>query len=428
MKTFLRWFTLFFIFALPIGTKKFVAVLLPRFFENAREFSSLFIYGTDIIAALIIIFAIIHFRRALLEEFAGSKILPLFVGLAALSVMGAANHGYAAYVFGGLLVGALIALVVGVMLRTDTIRFRDAATAIGLSAFFQAVVALLQFYYQKSIGLWFLGESVITATTPGVARVLIGGERYLRSYGTLPHANILAGFLILGIIAIVYLFFTSAPEKKGSRIFSAVGFFVILSALILTFSRSGWIIGGGSIVAILAYGIMRKELRPRAFEFLGIALISLLLLAYSLGWAIVPRAGFVKGEASVDHRIFYNEIGLSLLEKHPLGVGEGNQVLQAEREGLYLLKGLNEVWLWQPVHNIYILIASELGIPGLLLFLLFLFVLFKEMEFKRTQAVFASLLVISLLAFGLVDHFPWDLHAGRLMFWVALGIMMGEQV
>ncbi len=428
MKTLLRWLTLFFIFALPLGTKKFITVLLPQFFENAREFSSLFVYGTDIVAAIVIIVALIHFRRALFEEFAGSKILPLFVGLAALSVMGAANHGYAAYVFAGLLIGALIALAVGIMLRTDTIRFRDVSTTIGFSAFFQAIVALLQFYYQKSIGLWFLGESVITATTPGIARVLIGGERYLRSYGTLPHANILAGFLILGIIAIAYLFFTSAPEKKHSRILSAVGFFVILSALILTFSRSGWIIGSGSIVAILAYGIARKELRARAFEFLGIALISFLLLAYSLGWAIMPRAGFVKGEASVDHRIFYNEIGLSLIERHPLGVGEGNQVLQAGREGLYLSKGLNEMWLWQPVHNIYILIASELGVPGLLLFLLLLFALFKEIEFKRTQAVFASLFVISLLAFGLVDHFPWDLHAGRLMFWVALGIMMGEQV
>lgn len=428
MRTLLRWLTLFFIVALPLGTKKFIAVLLPQFFENSREFSSLFVYATDIVAIGIVIIAIIHFRRAFFEGFAGSKLLPVFVGIVALSTIFATNHVYALYIFGGLLVGALVSLAIGVMVRTDTIRFREVSVVIGASAFFQAIVALLQFYFQRSVGLWFLGETVIGATTPGVARVMIGGERYLRSYGTLPHANILAGFLVLGIIAIAYLFFTAAPEKKFSRALSAMGLFTILSALILTFSRSGWIIASMVIIAIIAYGIIRKELRGRAFGFFCVVFVSLAILMYGLGWAITPRAGFTKGEASVDHRIFYNQIGISLIEKHPFGVGEGNQVLQAEREGLYLSKGLNEVWLWQPVHNIYILIASELGVFGLAVFLLFLLVLFKEMEFKRTQAVFASLFVLSLLAFGLVDHFPWDLHAGRLMFWVALGIMMGEQV
>ena len=428
MKTLLRWFTLFFVFTLPFGTKKFITVILPQFFENSREFSSLFIYGTDIIAVGVIIFAIFHFRKAFWEGFAGSRALPVFAGLAALSVIFAGNRIYALYVLGGLLVGILVSLAIGAALRTDTVRFRELGTAIGLSAFFQAVVALLQFYYQRSVGLWFLGESVITATTPGVARVMIEGERYLRSYGTLPHANILAGFLILGIIAIAYLFLTAAPEKKFSRIIAAMGFFTVLSALILTFSRSGWIIASLVLVAIFIYGFVRKELRKKMFGFFSVVLVSIVILIYGFGWAIAPRAGFAKGEASVDHRILYNQIGLSLIEEHPFGVGEGNQVLQAGREGLYLSKGLTEVWLWQPVHNIYVLIASELGVLGLAVFLLFLFILFKEMEFKRTQAVFASLFVLSFLAFGLVDHFPWDLHAGRLMFWVVLGIMMGEQV
>jgi len=425
MRTTLRTLLLFFIFALPFGTKKFVSALLPRFFENAREFSSFFIYGTDVLALLIIGIALFYFGREFFRGGAGMKWLITFFALTLFSLLFTMNFRYGTYVLCELVIALLLALTVKGALSKEVAGFHSICVALGFSAFIQAVIAILQFYYQKSIGLWFLGEPVADVATKGVARVTIDGVSYLRSFGTLPHANILAAFLVLGFIALAYTYFTVAPGAKGSRIASVLGMATILCGLVFTFSRSGWLIAGLSIFTVLAYGFTKHEFRRVALRFLGVVAVSGALLAYFFGWAIAPRVGFVKGEASVDHRVFYNEIGITLIKSHPLDVGIGNQVITADANELYVEKGLPQIWLAQPVHNIYILIASELGILGIIVFLVLLFYAFRAVRFKYPKLVFAGIMFASLLAFGLVDHFPWDLHAGRLMFWVMFGIMVG---
>lgn len=425
MKHILKYLIFVFVFALPLGTKKFIAILLPRFFENAHEFSSFFVYGTDALALLLVIAALIYFKKDFFHKVSGMKWLVAFLALALISVAIASEPQYAMYAFGELLIATLAALAIKSALAGDAVSFRGMCAALGLSAFLQSVIAILQFYYQRSLGLWFLGEPVADAATKGVARVTIDGVSYLRSFGTLPHANILAAFLVLGFIAIAYTYFTVASEQKSARIISIVGMMTILFALLFTFSRSGWIAAGLSIVAILAYGFTKHEFRRAALGFLGIIFISGALLAYYFGWAIVPRAGFVRGEVSVDHRVFYNEIGITLIKSHPFGVGLGNQVIAADNAGLYTEKGLMQIWLAQPVHNIYILVASELGILGVIIFFILIFYAFRTVRLKYPKLVFAGIMFASLLAFGLVDHFPWDLHAGRLMFWAMFGIMLG---
>lgn len=425
MRTTLKNLIILFVFALPLGTKKFVTVLLPKFFENAHEFSSLFIYATDVLAVVVFITALFYFKKDFFRNSSEWGLVLLFLILALISTTFAVESRYAWYAVGELGIAILSALVIGRSLARDIISFRSVCAALSLSAFFEAILAIIQFSFQKSIGFWFLGEPVASSTTRGVARVTIEGISYLRSFGTLPHANILASFLVLGFIATAYLYFTAPLERESSRIIHITGMVTILYGLIFTFSRSGWIIGGFAIFALLVYGFIKREFRYTTLGFLGIIFIFATILAYNLGWVIASRAGFVKGEASVDHRVFYNEIGTTLIKDHPLGVGIGNQVIIADANGLYARKGLPQIWLAQPVHNIYILIASELGILGIIVFLTLLFSAFRAARLKYPKLIFASIMFASLLAFGLVDHFPWDLHAGRLLFWVMFGIMLG---
>lgn len=422
MRKAFRYAVLVFIFALPFGTKKFITALIPQLYEYAREFSSLIIYLTDIVALAFVIAVIVYGGGRVWQ----SRLRNWYAALAALSFISiffSLNSAYSLYVAVGFVLALAASLAVAFVIREGLVSVRALFAALAASAFFQAVIAVVQFYYQKSAGLMMLGETVATSTTPGIARVGIDGVRYLRAYGTLPHANILAGFLVMGLIAAAYLFLTASPHSRATRIGSAVSLFIILAALILTFSRSGWIVSALSLCSVCVYAFWKKELRPRAYEFFAVALISLAALLSIFGWAVISRAGFATGEASVNHRIYYNEIGLTLIREHPFGVGIGNEVLQAAQEGLFAAKGLTQVWLWQPVHNIYILIADELGIAGLAVFLLMLFMTFRRVRFTSPDAVFAGMLVISLLLFGFVDHFPWDLHAGRFMFWTAFGIM-----
>lgn len=64
-----------------------------------------------------------------------------------------------------------------------------------------SLIGIGQFLLQHSVGLFWLRESLIGPDIPGVAKIIIGGQKYIRIYGLFPHPNILAGFLLLSILA-----------------------------------------------------------------------------------------------------------------------------------------------------------------------------------------------------------------------------------
>jgi hypothetical protein len=71
---------------------------------------------------------------------------------------------------------------------------------------FQAIIGIVQFFKQSSIGLFWLKESLISPSLPGVAKVVFDGHKFIRAYGLFPHPNILAGFLVFSIIlTLLYL-------------------------------------------------------------------------------------------------------------------------------------------------------------------------------------------------------------------------------
>jgi hypothetical protein len=175
-------------------------------------------------------------------------------------------------------------------------------TTVIISGTFQSIVAILQFIEQKSLGLSILRESVLSPSSSGVAKIVLGGETFIRSYGFFPHPNILATFLVVSLLTmIVYpMLFTlemfhveHSNNKKivpRGTIFSLLNriiekyfpwnksnsnhdkmfhveqfkylyiyrivFFLQLLALVLTFSKSaviGFIIG----VSVLVLGIKK---------------------------------------------------------------------------------------------------------------------------------------------------------------------------
>lgn len=95
--------------------------------------------------------------------------------------------------------------------------------------FYESVLALWQFFNQGSVGgLWYwLGERAFNAATPGIA--------HGRPYGTFPHPNVLAGFLLVSCILIIKYI----PRK--SRIITVA---IITVIFFLTLSRgnlsNGW--------------------------------------------------------------------------------------------------------------------------------------------------------------------------------------------
>jgi len=425
----LRWVGALFVFALPFGTKKFLfPFAFP--FTNAYvgEYASAFLYATDLFALGLLMLAMFVAPRFLGETLRRGWGVAFLLAIALASLAFAAQVPLGTYVWFRLAVAVAAMAAVAGLIVARYLPLRTALGALGASAVVQALIGLAQFYRGRSIGLAFLGESVVGETTKNVARVVIEGARHLRAYGTLPHANLLAAFLVAGLIALAGMLVWNASERRwGRALLSALGFLVVSGGLVVTFSRSGWIVAAVGIIGFLMVGVATLSVRRGIAAFFGVLVLTAGVLWATLGWAIVPRADLSISEPSVAHRWIYDKLGVETILERPFGVGIGNQLIEGVAGGRYQSRGLTNPWEWQPIHNLYLMVSAELGVAGLVIFFIFLLWVFavrKSPEDPFANRV-AVLVLFSLLVFGLFDHFLWDLQAGRLLLWVTIGICVG---
>ena len=157
-----------------------------------------------------------------------------------------------------------------------------------------------------------------------------------------------------------------------------------------------------------------------------LALIFITTLIVTSGFSVfywpeaISRVKISSGEEAVQLRIFYNKESLKSLNW--FGVGSGNFVDWLMTKDQNLSRNL-----YQPVHNIYLLIYSENGILGITVFAIFLLLLIKDfiLRTKMSKLYHYSflLIVLSFLFFGLFDHFLWTLQQGRFIFWLTLSLL-----
>jgi len=111
---------------------------------------------------------------------------------------------------------SLLVIFVYFNLKNSKILFNSLFVLV-FSGFLQSLVAIYQFIAQHSVFTSpilakITGESIIGPQIPGVAKIIVDGEKIIRAYGTFPHPNILGGFLILTILITICLYL---EHKKG---------------------------------------------------------------------------------------------------------------------------------------------------------------------------------------------------------------------
>ncbi len=294
------------------------------------------------------------------------------------------------YPFVKLLIWSAIALGVSLINRRAVFIF------LAGGGMLQALIGFYQFAWQKSLGVYFLGESVLDSLNGDLARTFLGeGQGLLiRAYGTFPHPNILAAFLLLSLLSLYYFFITDYKFKN--LLIAAI--FINWLGLVLTFSRAGWMIG----VAVSLIFIFWKKL----WHLGAVVLISLTALILIFNWAVFPRLT----ELSLDNFSVQRRIG------------DYERAWEAIKVNPWLGSGLTLTMGEEPIHNFYLLVAMELGILGLLALLFFVGSLFlRAGDWERKTA---TLMLFSLLLFGLFDHFLWTLRPGIGMFWLAIGMLL----
>ena len=306
---------------------------------------------------------------------------------------------------------------------------RLAFFALIFNGLFQSILGIAQFVHNKSLEIHWLGESILGANIDGVAKIIIGGEKHIRAYGTLPHPNILAGFLMIPIFIILaellnrlaFAKFDNIKVSRGTFLdvipiwVILISFTIIFAGFLLTFSRSAFL--GLTVGFLLLCFLHRKKLARQSRLGLVIIFFSAVLAVGYLTHSNKDTISLFSTQ-SLEERNLYQNVARETISVHPLaGVGIGQFVFEEFQKHPDL-----EGWEYQPVHNVYLLVFSELGAIGLALFILWLLLILewgsrKECNTKLllTYNVFCCIVLLYFLIF-LFDHYFWDIKLGLAIF------------
>lgn len=282
---------------------------------------------------------------------------------------------------------------------------------------FQAFVALYQYVLQGAVGLSFLGEASVNATSLGVAKIDLGSQKILRAFGTMPHANVLGGLMFMGILYAVAL-------VKRYRWFIAGILCLLALGLLFSFSRSAFF---ALVAAFLLYISVQNSRIVMKYIVLAVSVLLFFVVVFRLEEVVLKRFLF-DDTASTQERTLYLKIGRDMLFDQPLGVGLGAFTLHMQDYTVTKLKP----WLFQPVHNIFLLIADEVGVVGGSLFVsLFVYMFYRLLRLLRKQKTdenrFAVALLLSLLVgigvIGCFDHYFVTIYQGQIMLFVYFGFV-----
>ncbi len=286
----------------------------------------------------------------------------------------------------------------------------------------QAIIGLTQFNTQSTTFTMALGLEWPGDLTPQIAGAsvvqLADGTRWLRAYGTLPHPNILGGFILAFLAAPVTLFLIQPKRKVAALMIFAIA--IILIAL--TFSRSAWL-GVGAFALTILFHFRRFE-RKRLIALGLTSMLCLFILVIPFRQLFFTRVGDERAQTeqvSTYTRLWLIERTWEIIQEHPLlGIGVGNY-------SLALSQHVADFYDIEPVHNTPLLIVSELGIGGAVLLIGLAAALGRKVAASRYPvAIILSGTLVALLVISFFDHYLWTLSPGWLLSGTVLGLWASQ--
>jgi len=238
--------------------------------------------------------------------------------------------------------------------------FKHFVKPLSYSVFIVCILGIWQFFIKSSVGgiFYWLGERSFIFSDPNIAPY---------PYSIFSHPNSFAGFLLVfGIFLLQY------KEKFSQKYFWFLLSLVSIN-LVLTNSLNVYITIG--LLLLLKF---KKHL---AFSFISLDI----------------------GQRFITHRLELIKASLQMIkENFWFGVGLNNFIPNLIKVSNTFLNS----WELQPVHNIFLLVFSEVGVFG---FIAFCFLVFSSL-------VPSAYSLIAILVTGLSDHYWITLQQNLLMF------------
>ncbi len=261
--------------------------------------------------------------------------------------------------------------------------------ALFFSSLIEVFLSIYQLVFSYSIGgiSYFFGERLLSLSTPAIAKIIVFGKEFLRPYGSFSHPNSLGGFYLL-----LYFFVLTQKNFQKNIILKWLTLLNFNVLVFLSFSK----------IAIISFLILNtvyflKNLKTSCFFckinkiFTPFFLSLIFLIGTTDILTIEKRLSLIKNSFEIlKNNLFF-------------GVGLNNYLIAQSKLDSYFPFFLN-----QPVHNIFLLLLTELGLIG---FIGMIYMLFENKKFFLSNYY----LLFVILLTGFFDHYWWSLNQNFLL-------------
>lgn len=398
------------------------------------EYETLSLYAVDILLILLIfIFTIYHFinqRNLKFEIYPSSEykqISNFWLYIAILELMVFISIFFAP--LKSIAVFSYVRLLLGIGLFWLVIKAKYDLSKLSLSfilgASLQAGLGIWQFITQSSFANKYLGMAshdpgelgtavIETIASDGIA------ERWLRAYGSLDHPNIFGAYAVIAIFVLLGLIIKNQKEPRDKYYY--VLWLVLLIGVFVSFSRTAWLALAVGFISMLIMAVIKKKLVVQK------KLLQLVLIGSAIGIIFISLYGNLIGtrfdfsnrleQKSVFERVAGLEQGIVVAQNNLFfGVGVSNFP-----RALTVIEPGGRSWYYQPIHNTYLLVLTEIGIFGFISYILLVFYMKTGKKYNQSKEIYKFGIYISLIILLFFDHFWWSLHFGVLLFWFILGL------
>lgn len=415
LKKLITYLSYLFVFLLPWQTK-----LILR--SGANNYQEIALYAWHLMAiflALLYLFFIIESKKYQLNY----RSWPIYIYIALawllihlISLFISADIYLSLYHFCLLILGLL---VFAVLKNKDLAisRFWLAVSFLSSIAI-SAILAISQFVLQKSWANKFFGLNSHDPAVLGTAVIELSSGRWLRSYGSFDHPNILGGVMVFALLFSLYYLIEPRryADKKSnySLLFFWLTYLLSLTALFFSFSRAAFLAFGAAVL-IFIFGLARQRVFAKLFRLGFVLLVSVFLLfVFSYSYKDLLRVRLEGQERlerqSLEERRSDIVKSFSVISSRSwLGWGRGNYVANLGTENSYP----------QPVHNVFLLSFAELGVVGFFGLLAWLLYAFKKAGFS----ILSTGCLLALFILMMLDHWLFSLPFGVLFFWFLFGFI-----
>jgi O-antigen ligase len=391
-------------FLLPWQTR---LIIRPGELGGFWEYGTISLYATDLVFLACLLLAVLA-RRSLFTPWRRYRWLFLFLLLAMWPALLASNWLLGLHAWLRLGQGVLL-----LALFASVVNKRRLAVSLLAGLGSAAVLGIAQFVVQAAPACKWLGLSAHLPSVAGVSVVESTAGRWLRAYGSFDHPNIFG--LAMALAAVLNLRLASIFRRYRLALVLLAGLFGL--ALALSFSRAAWLAAGLGVVLTVAVASYRRLLIVPVLVMLTLFLLPLVAMP-ELAQSRLSGSGRLEQLSNQERLDYLGQAG-QIIRQEPGGVGLGHYTWELARRS----PG-EPAYAYQPVHNTFLLVLAEAGWLVGIAWLVFLASVAWQLVAARQ---WWGLAVLAVMLLGmLLDHWWWSLHAGLMLLWPWLGLLLGE--